>query len=46
MKLKFCHPVPLEISFLLVSFFVEVKFFRFRPKTVDYKAFFYFSLVL
>ena len=34
------HSVPLEMPFHMVSFFAEVKIFRFWPKTMDYnKAF-------
>ena len=34
------HSAPLEIPFLMKSFFAEVKIFRFWPKTMDYnKAF-------
>ena len=35
-----CHSAPFEMLFHMVSFFDEVKFFRFWPKTMDYnKAF-------
>ena len=40
MKLNLRHYVPLEMPFHMVCFFVEVKFFIFWPKTMDYnKAF-------
>ena len=35
-KLKFAPFAPLEMPFPMVSFFVDVKFFRFWPKTMDY----------
>ena len=39
-SLNLYHSVPLEMPFHMVSFLAKVKFFRFRPKTMDYnKAF-------
>ena len=43
MKVNLCHSVPLEIGFCMISFFAEVKIFRFRPKTMDYSPWFCFS---
>ena len=31
-----CHSTPFEMPILMVSFFAEVRFFRFWPKTMDY----------
>ena len=42
MKLNLCHSGPLEMLFLMGSFFAEVKIFRFWPKTMDYSPLFRF----
>ena len=42
MKLNFCHSAPLEMPFPMQSFFVIVKIFIFRPKTMDYSPWFEF----
>ena len=42
MKLKFCQTARLEVCYGMVSFFAKVKFFRFRPKTMDYNPWFDF----
>ena len=36
MKLNLHQSDPLEMPFLMVSFFVEIKLFSFWPKTMDY----------
>ena len=42
MKLKFCQTARLEVCYGMVSFFAKVKFFGFRPKTMDYNPWFDF----
>ena len=44
MKLESHHSAPLEVPFVMASFFAEVQIFIFRPKSMDYSpCFFYWS---
>ena len=36
MKLKLRHSAPIEMPFPMKSLFAKIKFFIFRPKTMDY----------